>query len=378
MIFSILILSLLSSYKEIKKEILDIVSNKEKTQYERMAELINKSETILNDNIAQKNNYVDFYGLVQKIFQKEYVEDNNDKTRNVVKTKDDMLTFIQKKEDMEIRAGNIISFQKQLEEEKINFMYIQAPYKVREEKDLPIGVIDYANENANVLVDKLQNANIDTVDLRNYFKDMDIKEEYFITDHHWKIQTGFKAANYISEILNKKYNFQIDYFFTDINNYKKIRQEKGYLGSVGKRVGKYYAELDDFEYIVPNFETELLVTKSEEKKEGNFEETIIVKELLDENDIRKNKYACYFGGDYPEIIIKNTKSLEDKKILVIQDSYGLTFSSFMSLRTKELRTIDLRHFKGSEIEYIKQYHPDIVIMMYNPSSFYIEKNFEFK
>ena len=92
----------------------------------------------------------------------------------------------------------------------------------------------------------------------------------------------------------------------------------------------------------------------------------------------KNKYACYFGGDFPEIIIQNEKSLSDKKVLVVQDSYGLPFSAFMSLRIKELRMIDLRHFEGNEIDYMREYNPDVVIMMYNPSSFYIEKNFEFK
>ena len=70
--------------------------------------------------------------------------------------------------------------------------------------------------------------------------------------------------------------------------------------------------------------------------------------------------------------------MSDKKVLVIQDSYGLPFSSFLSLRVKELRTIDLRHFEGKEIEYIKEYKPDIVLMIYNPSSFYIEKNFQFE
>ena len=92
----------------------------------------------------------------------------------------------------------------------------------------------------------------------------------------------------------------------------------------------------------------------------------------------QNKYACYFGGDFPEIIIQNENINSNKRVLIIQDSYGLPFSAFMSLRVKELKMIDLRHFEKSEIEEIKEFNPDVVIMMYNPSSFYIEKNFEFK
>ena len=227
------------------------------------------------------------------------------------------------------------------------------------------------------MVKTLKEQQVETVDLREYFKEMPIKEEYFITDHHWKIKTAFEAVNYISEILNNEYNFNTDNFYTDTNHYHITTQENAYLGSIGKRNGKFYGGLDDFEYIVPNFETQLSVNKSGDVKNGSFEDTIIVKDLLGD-DILLNKYACYFGGDFPEIIIQNETSTSNKKILIIQDSYGLPFSSFLSLRVKELRTIDLRHFEGKEIEYIKEYKPDIVLMIYNPSSFYIEKNFQFE
>lgn len=378
MIFSTLIISIFKGQTEIKEEIATILKNKEKGKYERVVELTKKSETIFNDNIYLKNSYVDTYGFIQKILQREYVEDSNDRTRDVIKTKEKMLTFIQKKEDMETRATNIALLNQKLEEEKIPFIYIQAPYKIRKVEDLPNGITDYANENANVLLDKLEENKVNIVDLRKVFSTMDIKEQYFTTDHHWKIQTAFKATNYISEIMNEKYDFAIDNFYMDLNHYQVINQKGKYLGSIGKRIGKYYIGTDDFEYIIPDFKTNLVMHKGEEEKVGTFEETILAKNLLEEDEIRENKYASYFGGDYAEVILKNEENLSDKKILMIQDSYGLPFSAFLSLRVRELRTIDLRHFEGSEIEYIQQYHPDIVCMMYNPSSFYIEKNFKFE
>ena len=378
MIFSSFVFTVMQSHSKIKEEIKAIWDNKEKTKYEKIAELTEKSETILNDNIYMKSTYVDIYGLVQRVIQKRYIEDSNDRTRDVIKLKNNMLTFIQKKEDMETRANNISNLNQILKEENIPFIYVQAPYKVKSNEDLPIGVIDYANENADVLLENLKKDGVKVVDLREYFADIKTEKEYFITDHHWKVEIAFKAVNHITNLLNEDYGFNIDIFFEDINNYKKIKQEKNYLGSIGKRIGKYYAGVDDFEYILPNYETKLNVNKGDGEIEGTFEETIIVKDLLDEKDIMKNKYACYFGGDFPEIIIQNEKSLSDKKVLVVQDSYGLPFSAFMSLRIKELRMIDLRHFEGNEIDYMREYNPDVVIMMYNPSSFYIEKNFEFK
>ena len=376
-IFSILIFTVISKYEELKAEIVAIFENDQTDGYGKVVELTEKAETVFNEQIYGKDEFVDVYGLAQRILFKNYLEDSNDPTRDVVKLKNGMLTFLQKKEDMVTRANHIAELQKNISEEGIPFIYIQAPYKIRDNAELPKGLIDYANENADVLLKTLNEQQVETMDLREYFKEMPIQEEYFITDHHWKIKTAFEAVNYISEILNNEYNFNTDNFYTDINHYHITTQENAYLGSIGKRNGKFYGGLDDFEYIVPNFETQLSVNKSGDVKNGSFEDTIIVKDLLSD-DILLNKYACYFGGDFPEIIIQNETSTSNKKILIIQDSYGLPFSSFLSLRVKELRTIDLRHFEGKEIEYIKEYKPDIVLMIYNSSSFYIEKNFQFE
>lgn len=307
--------------------------------------------------------------------QKKYIEDNNDKSREIYKTKDGMLTFIQKEEKMKERASSILDFQESLKEEKIPVIYVQAQYKIKKENDLPIGVTDYANKNADKLLEYLNNEKIDTIDLRKNFEEMSVQEEYFVTDHHWRITTAFTAVNYIAEILNNKYDFNINQYYSDTNNYKIIKQNRSFLGSIGKRIGRYYCNIDDFEYILPDFKTNFEVEKGDEVKKGSFEKTIVIKELIESKDINTNRYACYFGGDFSEIIVKNNNIINNKKVLVIQDSYGLAFSALLSLRVKELRTIDLRHFDEQEIAYTKEYKPDIVIILYNPSSFYIEKNF---
>lgn len=104
-------------------------------------------------------------------------------------------------------------------------MYVQAPYKVRKSEDLPIGIIDYANENADILLEELEKQGVNNIDLREKFKNKDIREEYFITDHHWKIRTAFEASNYITDILNQKYEFNIDEFYTNIDNYNCIKKK---------------------------------------------------------------------------------------------------------------------------------------------------------
>ena len=119
-----------------------------------------------------------------------------------------------------------INFSKKLADINIPLIYVQAPYKVEKNEDLPIGITDYANENANALLHELEINGVNVLDLREKLKDKDVKEKYYITDHHWKIKTAFEASNYITEKLNEEYKFNIDYFYSDIDNYNCIKKEK--------------------------------------------------------------------------------------------------------------------------------------------------------
>lgn len=377
-IFSMFMITIKNNYREIKNNFIKILQNSDKTKYERILELTQKCDNIFSENVVFKSNYIDIYGLMQNILRKNYIQDGTDRTRDVIKTNDDMLTFVQGKEDMVQKAKNIAILNEKIKEFGIPLMYIQAPYKVRKNEDLPVGIMDYSNENADALLEELKKEKINILDLREIFINKSIKDEYFVTDHHWKIKTAFEACNYITNILNEKYEFNIDDFYTNIENYECVNKEKCFLGSVGKRVGKYYEGLDDFEYILPKFTTDLTLTKNNTEIKGPFKDTIIVEELIDNKDITTNRYACYFGRDYGELEIKNNNIFSNKKVLLIQDSYGLPLSAMLILRVKELRTLDLRHFEGKEIEYIKKYNPDIVLIMYNPSSFYIEEIFDFQ
>lgn len=378
--FSLMISFIINGQEDIKSIFEETFSNKELSKYEKALNITNKIEEIINDNISYKEQFIDIYGLIQKMIGRKYIEDKNDSTRDIIKLNNKMITFVQKEQEMSSAAQKIIEFKEKLEKNKISLLYVQAPYKIKNKDDVPIGIDDYANKNVDNLLEILNNNNVNNVDLREVFKNKNVEDEFFYTDHHWKIKTAFETTNKISEELNEKYNFNIDSYFMDIQNYKEIKTKTNFLGSIGKRIGKYYDGTDVFKYLVPNFETKLTVNNifNKQKLEGSFEETIIKKDLLEGKTTIDNKYACYFGGDYPEIIIENEESISDKKILVIQDSFGLPFSAMMSLRVKELRILDLRHFEKSEIDYVEDFNPDIVIILYNPTSFSIEKIFEFE
>ena len=86
-IFSMLIVTLIKNYDEIHKQISDILQNSEKTKYEKILELTKTSDNIINDNIILKSQYIDIYGLIQKTIQKNYIQDSNDRTRDLYRKK---------------------------------------------------------------------------------------------------------------------------------------------------------------------------------------------------------------------------------------------------------------------------------------------------
>ncbi len=98
--------------------------------------------------------------------------------------------------------------------------------------------------------------------------------------------------------------------------------------------------------------------------EGTFEEAIVKRHLLDEKDIFTNRYAAYFGADYPEVIVENHLANSNKKVLILKDSFAIPFSAFLSTMVGETRLLDTRYYEGDVEEYIKAYQPDLVLYVY--------------
>ena len=81
----------------------------------------------------------------------------------------------------------------------------------------------------------------------------------------------------------------------------------------------------------------------------------------------KSAYTAYGHGDRPLINIENLEEVEDKKILLVKDSFSDHMASFLALGVRQMDVIDLRHFTGSLETYIRMTEPDVVLLMYTPS-----------
>ena len=144
-------------------------------------------------------------------------------------------------------------------------------------------------------------------------------------------------------------------------NYNIEVYEKWHLGSNGQRTGIYFAGIDDFELIVPKFET----TIQREKTIGTMQELVYNRKPL-----QNKEYTSRYTYDYVlDAALGNYRNLDcknDLKILIVTDSYGKAVNPFLIMGFSEVRFLYNRESQQLTKDYIDSYCPDIVILMYYP------------
>ncbi len=328
----------------------------------------------VNDNLFRKNDFINLYGLTQRVAGNRCVLDKSAQYK-VVKLRNGSLAYVEAKgENISEKAARLSDFSKHLQSNGIPLLYAQLPFKInKDNKTLPPGIADYANENADQMLAVLNSRGVDTVDLRDEIvaDKLDYPTLFFKTDHHWTPETGLWAAKKIAEKLNNGYGFNIDLPMLDKSRFQVIIYEDMFLGSMGKRVGQYYAGTDDFSLFLPRVETDMRcvyirVNGAVFERSGSFEDTWIFPQNLKKDYFNLNTYATYTGADYPLLEIRNNLTA-GKKILVLRDSFAGVLVPFLSLAAGgELHAIDPRYFKGSITDYVEKFKPDLVLVLYNP------------
>ena len=79
-----------------------------------------------------------------------------------------------------------------------------------------------------------------------------------------------------------------------------------------------------------------------------------------------------------KIQTNNHLANNDKKILVISDSFGRPMCCYLGLYVRELVNLDIqdKRYEGSIRAYIDEYEPDVVIIMFNAGMYNYSNVFE--
>jgi len=336
-------------------------------------------ESEIQDKIYKKYYWIDIHGLTQRALGRTVVDGSGS---NVYKLKSGSITGLGKyisDEELADYADNVRLVRDSIPED-VDLIYVQLPYKIGSDEELPPGVSSPAASTEDGLVEQLRERDIETVDIRSLIREegLDWPSLFYVTDHHWRPQTACWTADRISRYLADNHGYRYDASLYDEKNMKTETFKNLFLGSVGRRTGVFYAGIDDFELVTPAYETSFDFTSypgdTVIHREGDFREALIDDGNLKKDYYHINNYAAYTGDSTKTTTTINHDPLNDKKILLVRDSYSCALQPFLSLSQKEITTIDLRYFKeDTVIDYINSHDFDTVIIAYSSTAFDTER-----
>jgi len=361
-------------------DISDAVKTKEIT------EVPTAIENSLTENFKSRNNWININGLFQRMIGVTVIRDAGD--IDVFKMSNGKLTYEYPDCKMKKKAKAVKGLKEFTEDLGIDFMYVQLPCKAYSDDLMPVGTHTYGYADSDEMIKLLNKYDVPVLDIREEIdkEGFDIDSLFFNTDHHWKPSTALWAAGVISNRLAEDVTgYTYDPAIYDKENYKQKIYKDWFLGSLGRRTGRFFGGVDDFEVLIPEFDTdfdvynEAQVGKDTFELEGPFKDTLLRLSILDKKDYFSGEtYFTYMGTEYRLSRVTNNMPSNGKKILLLRDSFSCTLLPYLSLSAGEVTAIDLRYHKKLKIkEYIQNNDFDAVIVAYNPSMFREKRAFQF-
>jgi hypothetical protein len=290
--------------------------------------------------------------------------------------------FANKPNKVDELVHKVKAFKDGIYDKSVNLIYLMTPDKyIRGYTTFNKGIpYDYANETADNFLEGLKANGIDTFDFRT---DLDksgipIEELFYKTDQHWKIETSFWAFGKLVDKLNQDYDTSLDKdeFYRNKENYNFVTYDNAYIGSMGRKAGKYYAGVDDFTLIYPKFKTSYsYYSKTGDSiinQEGSFEEALISKvPFKPENDVyalEADKYFSYLYGNLGLVHVHNKNNETGLKVLFVKDSLAVPVATFLSTLCSDVYLIDPRYYKEDISEFANNTKLDFIFMSYYPQN----------
>ncbi|MBQ9940592.1 MAG: hypothetical protein IJO74_03535 [Clostridia bacterium] len=333
------------------------------------------------ENLWNRLFFIDIYSIAQRVTLSVV---NEDVSEIILKDNNGKLHFSEPRTDVSKYAENMINLQNSI---NAPILFVQAPNKkLKGYTQLPKYFDNFSNENADDFLSAIE-GKVEYLDLRDVLEQekLDKKELFYVTDHHWTVETAFWGYRKTVEKLRQSFDIDIDAedFFSDINNYTKYEYPKSFLGAQGRRVGRFYVGVDDYTLILPDFETSFVTNDtitSPEKTvaEGDFRQAFIDEEILSSKDVLSDRHSAYLSMDRGELIITNKLNANGKKILMVKDSFARPYACFMATGVSEIAMVDMRYLpvRTKLADYINEYAPDVVIFLYN-TEVYTDTMFRF-
>lgn len=312
------------------------------------------------DSFQMKNDLININGALAKIMNLQgYYSD-----MGMYITDERYIVSMSEQTSTDYEYDEVISFKNYLDGQGIQLLYVNAPTKYTDDMlfSEEFGIESYSNRNADLLLQRIADGGVNTIDLRRAMEDegLDITDMFYRTDHHWTTRTGLWAARTIAEGLNQYCGYAIDTSIYDEENYSSKVWNDCWLGEQGRKLALSYVGLDDYEEIKPDFQTSFLFKYGEEYYPGTFD-YFINEDIYDTEKDVYDAVSWHYSYFWRSVI---NQDAEYGKILFLGDSYAHVVEPFLALGVKEINVLALREFDGNLREYIAAGDYDTIIICY--------------
>jgi hypothetical protein len=192
------------------------------------------------------------------------------------------------------------------------------------------------------------------IDVTEVLKSKNDEYIYYRTDHHWTTYGAYIAyAEWASRVGITPYT-------EDELEIKDITKE--FYGTIDSKIN-----LDTKSDIIKSYEVKgmkynIVYNMSEEKN------TFFFDEFLD----KKDKYSYFLGGNPGLVEVKGTSD-NDRKLLIVKDSYANCISPVYAGHFENTYILDLRYFNMRIDDFISEYGITDILVLYNVDSFATDK-----
>lgn len=185
---------------------------------------------------------------------------------------------------------------------------------------------------------------------------------FYRTDHHWTSLGAYYGYTGVAEAL--------DLTAVPLTDYVKTTVSTDFYGTVFSSSGVRWVRPDAIDTYVP--EDGVTVTSYTYDAQGNPVE--VPRQLYDESFLaKKDKYAMFLGGQQALGVVR-TGHTDKPKLLLIRDSYSDSLVPFLTPHFSEIHLIDLRYYKQSAAQYIKDNGIDTALVLYSVPNFVSDTN----
>lgn len=263
-------------------------------------------------------------------------------------------------------VGQLLDFSEFLKEQGIQLLYVNQPAKYLDDSFFAqqFGVETYSNRNADLFMERIREAGIPAIDLREAIKrdGLDISHMFYRTDHHWTTESALWATREIAQAMDDYCGYTIDPELYNVDNFQFTSYEACWLGEQGRKMAKTYVGLDNFTEIKPNFATSYTFKTEKGNVAGTFDDFVDESKYDLDADVYETTSWHY---SYRQRNCMNN-NVDQGKVLLLGDSYAQATEPFLSLSVHEIDSLILRSCdKDFDLhQYIIENGYDTVVICY--------------